>query len=287
MYIYIYHFGSRLPGLDQNPQLWGTGRARAQTLATPALLSVDNMDGGKASISSANTKTQLRRLQRKHTQHSYMLMKIKLLNLVRPIPTTALQAEELETFRAHLYTAEKAPEILPLPPMDGSAVLSSVCCIWCGTWMPIPRQTVTAIINGPSNTAASEATAAEEDVEGTLDADARFASVEITATGSEEDSESIGFNNINIGAIPQELSNNSFDFFENLTGSPMLCEVVCNVGGNAAQGYIRHLRAQRVAALRARWVGRPFPGPLWLSSPPVSTMGPYSTDPHTGECKMQ
>ena len=72
-------------------------------------------DGGKASISSANPKTRLRSLQRKHSQHSYMLMKVKLLNLVRPIPETALQVERLESFREHLYiTVTTEPEPLPL-----------------------------------------------------------------------------------------------------------------------------------------------------------------------------
>jgi len=242
-------------------------------------------NGGKAFISSANPKTRLRSLQRKHTQHSYVLLKKKLLSLVRPIPGTALQAESLEAFRAHLYIAVRAEPELPQPKDNTESILSNVCCNWCGTWMPIPRQNIIAIKDNHPDTDALEATAADE-LEVTIDADA-ITSAEIIDTGKEEDSENLGFNN-NIGADPPELAHNQLDIFEYLTGRPMLCEVVCNVGGDRAeQDMIRNLRAQRVAALRARWVGRHFNGPPWLSSPHVSTMGQYSTDPNTGECKTQ
>ena len=141
---------------------------------------------------------------------------------------------------------------------------------------------IIAINNSHTDTDATEATVAEE-LDGTIDADT-VTSAEI-ATGKEDDSETLGSNNISIGAQTPELPN-LLDFFEYLTGTPMLCEVVCSMWGGD-KGQDRDLRAQRVAALRARWIGRLFPGPLWLSSPHVSTMDQYSTDPHTGECKTQ
>ena len=94
--------------------------------------------------------------------------------------------------------------------------------------------------------------------------------------GTEDCSESHG-GNYTIGAIPPELSNNQLDFFDNLTGGPMLCEVVRKCS-----------RAERVAALRARGVGQYYSALHWLFSPPrVSTTGQYATDPNTGECKTQ
>ena len=57
-----------------------------------------------------NTRTQLRRLQRKHTQHSYKLLKDKLIQLVRPMPPSAMQMTDLENFRATLFaSAGKQP----------------------------------------------------------------------------------------------------------------------------------------------------------------------------------
>ena len=222
-----------------------------------------------------------------------MLMKQKLISLVRPIPSTALQAENLESFRAHLYTAE-CPEFLPLQPTDDTvSILSGACCSWCGTWMPLPRQAIIAIDSFP-NTEASEATAAEEEEE-TLDAHdpttiittvvKEIISADIQRTGK-DDSEDLGFKIIDIGAIPPELSN--FDYFEYLAGSPMLCEVVCLMWGGGDKAQEKYLRAQKVAALRARWVGRKDNEFLpWLSSPHVSASGQYATDPNTGECKTQ
>ena len=52
------------------------------------------------------SKTQLRRQQRRHTQHCHMLLQNKLLALLRPTPASGIQVEDLETFRADLL-AEK------------------------------------------------------------------------------------------------------------------------------------------------------------------------------------
>ena len=47
---------------------------------------------------------------------------------------------------------------------------------------------------------------------------------------------------------------------------PTLCEVVCAAGQDEQdQALNRQLRRQWVAALRARWVDRPYPGLSWLA----------------------
>ena len=51
----------------------------------------------------AKTNTQVRRLQRKHTQHSYRQMKVKLLSLINPSPALAIKAADLEAFRESIY----------------------------------------------------------------------------------------------------------------------------------------------------------------------------------------
>ena len=63
--------------------------------------------GGLASYSFANTKTQVRRLQRKHSQFSYRHMKAKLLSLISPLPAVAIKAADLEAFRESIYLAKK------------------------------------------------------------------------------------------------------------------------------------------------------------------------------------
>ena len=112
-------------------------------------------------------------------------MKVKLLNLVRPIPETALQVERLESFREYLYTTVPAePE--PLRPTDDTeSILSSICCNWCGTWMPITQQTIIAINRSHSNTEATEATVAKK-LEVTIDADAEVSADTIITTEVKE-----------------------------------------------------------------------------------------------------
>lgn len=58
---------------------------------------------GARDSSSRLTKTQQRRLQRKHSQRSYTELKTKLLQLVKPDPEGAIIANEAEVFRERLY----------------------------------------------------------------------------------------------------------------------------------------------------------------------------------------
>ena len=101
--------------------------------------------------------------------------------------------------------------------------------------------------------------------------------------GTDENSDPLGLSK-NIGAEPPQVSYNT-DMFEHLMGTPMLCEVVCLMSGDIAQD--KDLRAQRAAALRARWVGQCYNSLPWLFSPHVSNADQYTTDPNTGECKTQ
>ena len=78
-----------------------------------------------------------------HSNHT-PLMKSKLISLVRPLPPTALIAEQLEAIRATLYVAsegkalhETVEDTAPVP----------ITCNWCGNWMPMPRQANIAIID--------------------------------------------------------------------------------------------------------------------------------------------
>ena len=84
-------------------------------------------------------------------------------------------------------------------------------------------------------------------------------------------------------------SNNLFECAELLT--PMLCEVVLNLictqdGNNITVADEKRLRQQRAAALRARWVERPYNGLPWLPRL-VPDTNQYTTDPQTEECKPQ
>lgn len=81
--------------------------------------------GGIAVPCSAN-RTLLRRLQRKHTEQSYRLMKAKLLSIVKPMPIAAF-SEDLEEFRHTLYANRD----------DCNR------CLWWGIWIPIPKNPIT------------------------------------------------------------------------------------------------------------------------------------------------
>ena len=99
------------------------------------------------------SRTQLRRWQRTHAMHSYKQAKNHLLALVRPLPTPAIHAAALESFRQKLFIGtwqpmpphpgiyvELATDSRPandscVPELDGR--LGS-CCTWCGTWAPTP-----------------------------------------------------------------------------------------------------------------------------------------------------
>ena len=237
------------------------------------------MDGGLAP-SSANNRTLLRRLQRKHSQHSYYLLKHKLLTLVRPMPETAIAVADLESFRATLFSSDRRENLTPSTPVDDSpAALSSLCCNWCGTWIPLPMSASIAIKSHPEASTLEDPDAEDLDVD--VEGDIKIPELD----GAEDSTETIGSNNDNIGAIIHKVSYMP-DMFEYLTGTPMLCEVVSLMrGGDIGQKYDQCLRSQRAAALRARSVGR-CDSLSWLAGSQV-TSSQYSTDPSTGECKTQ
>ena len=108
------------------------------------------LDGGIESPSSANNKTLLRRLQRKHSEKSYKRMKDKLLSILKPMPL-AVHAANLEDFRQSLYTERDDVKPLRTESAVGGIALSSFpehivptqapdCnrCSWCGIWIPLP-----------------------------------------------------------------------------------------------------------------------------------------------------
>ena len=102
------------------------------------------------SASAALTRTQLRRRQRTHAMQSYKLAKDHLSAMVRPVPSRAVHAAELESFRQELYGSlwqllpSSTSPILTLPAAPQPLHIGSqgCCCTWCGTWAPIPVQDV-------------------------------------------------------------------------------------------------------------------------------------------------
>ena len=58
------------------------------------------LDGGIASPSSANNKTLLRSLQRKHSEKSYRHMKAKLLSFLKPMPLAVYSADQKKRVEA-------------------------------------------------------------------------------------------------------------------------------------------------------------------------------------------
>ena len=85
----------------------------------------------------ANTKTRIRKEQRLHSKLSYLAMKSKLLSLVKPLPV-AMQASDLETFRADLYHPIST-ESPPTTATDRKTDMpQAATCTWCGTWVPLP-----------------------------------------------------------------------------------------------------------------------------------------------------
>jgi len=107
--------------------------------------------GSTVGPTGPNSRTLLRKLQRKHTQHCYEQMKNRLLSIVKPIPSTALHADRLETFRANLYSASDETSS-PTDQITSPPTLHA--CNWCGTWMPIPMQAIITTIDTQAATAA-------------------------------------------------------------------------------------------------------------------------------------
>ena len=133
IYIYIYTFGSRptFPSTDRPWVAGPAGQSRRyldQLLQQPRpsvwpLHSFFMADSTQASLTvgpyGTRTRTQLRRQQRRHTQHCYLLLQSKLLALVKPMPA-AINVQDLESFRANLFSmpselvAEQSPESIEI-----------------------------------------------------------------------------------------------------------------------------------------------------------------------------
>ena len=215
--------------------------------------------GSTVGPSGPNSRTLLRRLQRKHSQECYVQMRNKLITLVKPIPPSALHASNLEAFRANLYT-NVGDDILPQLPKDDVTEPVLQACNWCGTWMPLPRQAIIAISKGNCTEASEVATnAVVRQVP------------ELEETG-EDYSECVDLGINNIGIQP-EISNRLFEIQGLLDkDAPMVCEAVSLIWGDQARD--KPIRAHSSNALP------------WLPSQHVAK-GQYSTDPNTGECKTQ
>ena len=74
------------------------------------------------------SRTQMRRSQRKHSQLSYRLLKDRLVSLVRPIPSTAIQASIVEEFRANLYAASTEQPVLSVTGFHSGRADASLAC---------------------------------------------------------------------------------------------------------------------------------------------------------------
>ena len=109
--------------------------------------------GSTVGSTGHNSRTQLRKLQRQHTQHCYEQMKYRLLNIVKPIPSTTLHADRLEAFRANLYSAIDETH-LPTDEVTSPPTLHA--CNWCGNRMPFPMQANIAIIDTQEVATAAE-----------------------------------------------------------------------------------------------------------------------------------
>jgi hypothetical protein len=74
------------------------------------------------------SRTQIRRLQRRHSQTCYRLLQQKLVSVLRPLPQSAIACSELEEFRKKLYSGMGA---------SGATSIGGRKCTWCGIWEPI------------------------------------------------------------------------------------------------------------------------------------------------------
>ena len=273
----------------------------------------------------SNLKTQLRRQQRRHSQQCYRLMQAKLLALVTPVPATAIRASDLETFRSNLFNpaAElvKVKESIdgwqlkqsPTPQLTSPASV----CNWCGIWMPMPmprqivlERPVTKLRNTEVNDgiimAVPVTTATPLDPE-TVEAlpvkinsaDSNRNAVPYSMDDIDTDNEvfevgaPFSCNNV-LATGSTSSSDNLFECAELLT--PLLSEVVlkliCTHDGNSITvADEKRLRYERAAALRARWLERPYYERQYNGLPWLPRLVPdtdqYKTDPKTGECKTQ
>jgi len=225
-------------------------------------------------------------------------MKNRLLSIVKPIPSTALHADRLETFRANLYSASDETR-LPLDEITSPPTLHA--CNWCGTWMPIPMQANIAIIDTMAATAAEtlENTCADKgpimlypefvpapqlfhielvDVHehGTVEkgpaftqphmAKARHYFCPTLCIQYPEHVPAAKLHTFEIfpAIIDEAIYRPTLDDFLQLL-QPTLCSQVSRLRYSQQDLPLeRQLRMQRVAALRARWANRSFTGLGWI-----------------------
>ena len=92
----------------------------------------------------ANSYTRKRRLQRKHTAASYKLLKAKLLQCIKPMPS-AVYSADLEKFRSDLYTEKENHAPASSTPIAEESHQTTLVCSWCGIWQPLPVQTICSV----------------------------------------------------------------------------------------------------------------------------------------------
>jgi len=215
---------------------------------------------------------------------------------VRPLPPTALIAEQLEAFRATLYIV--AEEETMQDTAEDSALVP-ITCNWCGTWMPMPRQANIAIIDTHEAATAAETLEKPSADKGLIMQYPEFVPapqlhhielVDICEQGACARVPASSQPHIararhhfcptfNI-QYPEHVPAAKVHTFEIVPAfideavyrptiddflQPSLCSLVCEIRyGRRDLPLERQLRKQRVAALRARWVDRPFTGLAWL-----------------------
>ena len=247
------------------------------TVATPAV------------AGTANLKTRIRRLQRKHTEASFRHMKEKLLQIVQPLPKAAYAAD-LEEFRHTLYCKEEPVLTNPSEPCIKR-------CMWCGIWTPLPTQPIIATTRQPL---LQQLEAVDTSVDALLEeclcqAPCELETLEETTAPTlaelqlENQEQNILNSEIHLPSLllPPVTPEVSYipDMFEYLTGGPTMCEVVSLMRvRDISQD--KDLRGQRAAALQARSVEQ-CQSLTWLSSQPVPIPDQHGTDPNTGECTQQ
>ena len=250
-------------------------------------------------------------------------MQAKLLALVTPVPATAILASDLESFRSNLFTtAELVKESIddrqlkqsPKPQLTSPASV----CKWCGIWtpMPMPRQVqVRSRVTELRNTEVNDnvIVAVPVTTATPLDSEKNVAALPVKIISAVSNRDTVTDSMVEIDASDDDFevgapfscsnvlakgstssSNNLFECAELLT--PLLCEVVlkliCTQDGNPITvADEKRLRYERAAALRARWVERPYYERQYNGLPWLPRLVPdtdqYKTDPKTGECKTQ
>ena len=81
---------------------------------------LDKMTVAPGEVAKQFSRTQIRRLQRRHTQLSYHQLKQRLLDILVPSPPAVMAADLERSLESH------------------QAVHRGAACAWCGLWTPLP-----------------------------------------------------------------------------------------------------------------------------------------------------